>query len=649
MNKIFFVFSGFCLLLFSGVFAQQNDSIHSLKEVVVSDSRFALSKEKSGKVIEVITAEYLRNNPGQTVADVLNTVAGVEVNGSQSAAGKNLGYYVRGGKNRQTLILIDGVPVIDASGIDLEYDLRLLSIDQVESIEIMKGASSTLYGSGAATGVINITLKRAIDRSIAGNFYLNVGTQNTAQHFSTQANDYNQGFSISGRVKRVSYLATLNSTETRGISQTANSNRDIRNEDDSFSRLNYSVKIGYAPTSRLGLDFFANYDRINNSYDNVFDNRGNSDSGINQSVSEQCRLGFSPKYKYMNGELVFNSSFNVIRRIYDEFNSWTNSIDNSIYDSRSVNVDLLNKYIFTNQFFVVAGTNFQYHDTDITTIYNQIPRAIARFNFVDPYLTMVYNSDFGLNINTGARLNMHNVYDNHVVYNINPSYNFDSVIPLKLLGSYSTAYIMPSIYQLYSPYGNLSLTPEENSTIEAGFEIQLFDRKLNLNTVGFYRDQMNTIGFYTHPETYVSNYNNVKGTYNARGIETEVVYRVNNQLKLRTNYTFTKVEEALDLLIPRHKVNAVVDYRLNERTAFNVNYQYVDARNDAYYDGGTFQIENVVLGSYQLLNAVVRYELLKNKVSIFGSINNIFNEEFVENIGYSTRGRNVKLGLNLVF
>ena len=130
--------SALFVLVSACVFAQEKETVASqqeLKEVVVSDSKFALAKEKSGKVIAKITTEDLRNKPGQSIAAILNTVAGVEINGSQSAAGKNLGYYIRGGKNSQVLILIDGIPVNDASGISMEYDLRLLPADQVESID----------------------------------------------------------------------------------------------------------------------------------------------------------------------------------------------------------------------------------------------------------------------------------------------------------------------------------------------------------------------------------------------------------------------------------------------------------------------------------------------------------------------------------
>ena len=103
-------------LLNTCVYAQEKDSIKydfvdsvkgieitRLKEVVISDTKFAQSKEKSGKVIEVITAVDLAKKSGLSLATVLSQVAGVEINGNQSANGKNLGYYIRGGKNRQVL------------------------------------------------------------------------------------------------------------------------------------------------------------------------------------------------------------------------------------------------------------------------------------------------------------------------------------------------------------------------------------------------------------------------------------------------------------------------------------------------------------------------------------------------------------------
>ena len=81
---------------------------------------------------------------------------------------------------------------------------------------------------------------------------------------------------------------------------------------------------------------------------------------------------------------------------------------------------------------------------------------------------------------------------------------------------------------------------------------------------------------------------------------------------------------------------------------FNANYQYVDGRQDAFYDGNTYTTVYTKLGSYHLVNALIKYELVKSRLSVFGTVTNVFNEDFVENIGYSTRGRNFRIGLNII-
>ena len=649
MNKKKVRISVLLALISSCVFAQEKEIIASqqeLDEVVVSDSKFALAKEKSGKVITNITAKELLNRPGQSVATILNTVAGIEINGNQSAAGKNLGYYIRGGKNSQVLILIDGIPVNDASGISMEYDLRLLPVEQVESIEIMKGAASTLYGSGAATGLINIKLKKSGKKSLSGNAYFNVGTNATATQQNQKAADFNQGFSINGRTTKLSYFTALNSTETNGISQIAPPNPNVNYEEDPFSRLNYMSKVGYSVSDKMTLDFFGNYDQIKNDYDGGFDNTGTSDTNLNKTSSKQFRFGFSPKFKYNKGEFIINSSLNKLVRSYDELDTYSNSVGFSQYESRSVNVDGFNKYQISDSFYLVSGLQYQFHDANSVTPYGNITKENTKFNMIDPYVTGVYTSSLGFNLNVGARWNSHSAYGNQLVYNVNPSFDFQT-LPFKIISSYSTAFVTPSLYQLYSPYGNSSLTPEKNSTAELGIETQLGNNNIRWNLVGFYREQTNFIGFYFNPVTDASNYVNINGLNKAKGIETEIQFVLSNQLKWNSNYTFTQVDEALDRLIPKHKFNSSLDYKVSDRLFWNVSYQYIDARKDAFFDGNTYATTPVNLGSYQLVNTLARYEIIKNRCSVFGSAQNIFNADFIENLGYSTLGRNFKFGITL--
>ena len=633
-------FSAFTLLFSMNTYAQELEN--QLKEVVISDSKFALAKEKSGKVIVKITAVELAKKPGQSIATILSTVVGVEINGNQSSGGKNLGTYIRGGRNRQTLIIIDGIPVTDASGVNLEYDLRYISAEQVESIEVMKGAASTLYGSGAATGVINITLKKASKKELTGNTYFSLGTQTTADNVNYRPQDFNQGISLNGTIGNVNYLAMFNSIEIKGISEA----QGMDFEPDQLSKISALMKIGFKPNTKFSFDFFTNFDKIKNNYDGFYDNFTSADTPLNVAKTQQFRFGFSPKYKYKNGELVFNSGFSMNERNYTSLNTWSNSIDYSGYNSKSLNLDAFNKYNFSSRFFLILGTQFQFNEMDSQA--ELIAKQNAKSNWFDTYITAVYNSDFGLNVNAGARYDKHSIYNNYSVYNFNPSYSL-SKMGLKLIGSYSTAYITPSLYQLFSPYGNLALTPEKNNTVELGFEKDFINKKIQFNTVCFYREENNSIGFYTDPVTFASNYVNIDGNYNAKGIESMLSYDATNKLKFKANYTFTEVEEPLKRLIPKHKANVSIDYDYSEKAYFNLSYQYVDSRKDVFFDGGTYETVPVQLGSYQLVNAMINFKIIKNRFNLFASANNILNANFTENIGYSTRGRNFKIGLNVIF
>lgn len=618
----------------------KKDSINNIETVLVTDTKFAQSKEKSGKIIEKITSKDLENKKGQSIATILNQVAGLEINGNQSGTGKNIEYYIRGGRSRQVLIIIDGVPVTDASGIGLQYDLRLLPSEQIESIEVMKGAASTLYGSGASTGVINITLKKSVKKQIEGSAYFQLGTQNIASQNKTNPQEFNQGFSVNGTLGKFNYLTALNSTELKGISEATGTDF----EEDRFSRVNIMQKLGFNFNEKLSVNAFVNYDKLKNTFDaNNF-----TDDLLNNQISEQFRAGFTTKFVYHKGELLFNSGFSNLERTYFTFDTFGNSLDKSYYKSRTFTADLVNKYNFTNELYAVLGTQFQFLDMFEETKYENIYSDLAKFNNIDPYATLVYNSKFGFNVNAGARLNIHSVYGNYITWNINPSFSFKNT-PLRIISSISIAYITPSLYQLFSPYGNLNLKPEENKTIEAGFETSFLNKKVSFNAVGFYREEFNKFDFLSTATPPYGNYINAIETVIARGFETTLALKPTDNVAINSNYTFTQVAELQSIKIPKHKVNVNLDVKISNKMALNTQYQYNDFRKDAYFDLTTFTTSNVVLKSYQLVHATLNFTVLPKTFTVFATVTNIFNADFVENIGYSTRGRNFKLGLNFKF
>jgi vitamin B12 transporter len=267
-----------------------------------------------------------------------------------------------------------------------------------------------------------------------------VGTNATATQQNQKAADFNQGFSINGRTTKLSYFTALNSTETNGISQIAPPNPNVNYEEDPFSRLNYMAKVGYSVSDKMTLDFFGNYDQIKNDYDGGFDNTGTSDTNLNKTSSKQFRFGFSPKFKYNKGEFIINSSLNKLVRSYDELDTYSNSVGFSQYESRSVNVDGFNKYQISDSFYLVSGLQYQFHDANSVTPYGNITKENTKFNMIDPYVTGVYTSSLGFNLNVGARWNSHSAYGNQLVYNVNPSFDFQT-LPFKIISSYSTSFV----------------------------------------------------------------------------------------------------------------------------------------------------------------------------------------------------------------
>lgn len=636
MKKNVFL-AGALLLTTTTVLAQEHEA-KKLEEVVVSETKFAQEKAKTGRSVDKITQKDLEQRKGQSVATVLSQLAGFEVVGNQSSAGKDLSLFVRGGSTNQVLILIDGNPVVDASGIATTYDLRLLPVEQVESIEVLKGASSVLYGANAATAVINITLKKAVNKGITGSAYFNVGTQNTADDRKYSPEEYNQGFSFNGTSGKVSFLTSLNSSEVTGISEAKGENFEV----DKFSRVSLNQQFGVKASDKLKLDFFANYDRLKSSYDDgsFVDNK------VNSLIGEQFRGGFAPSFKYNRGELKMNSSFGLYEKNRSTLSSW-NGYKESYYKSRNVNVDVFNKYNVFSSLAIITGVQFQYFDMTQMTPYGNIYGTNAKYAMIDPYLTAVFNSKFGLNVNAGARYLKHSVYKDYLIWNVNPSFNFDK-INLKLFGSIGGAVVAPTLYQVYSEYGNTDLTPQTNGTIEAGLEKKFFDKKLVINGVAFYREQDNSIIFKSKPVAPWGQYVNVEGMNKSKGVEGNVTIKPVSKVILVGNYTFVENDEAIAKHIAKHRANASLAIDITKSISWNAQFQFVDYRNVLYYDGIKFKTIDTQVPAYRLFHTNLKIQL-SEKLSVFGAVQNIGNEDYIESVGYNTRGRNFKLGLNLQF
>tara|TARA_R110002051_G_scaffold315_2_gene1416 strand:+ start:7214 stop:9085 length:1872 start_codon:yes stop_codon:yes gene_type:complete len=620
--KNYFLWPTVTILLCAKVGAQEKqDSINTLQldEVVVSDSRFELKRENSGKTVISISQKELEQNQGRSIAEIINTKSGIEINGTRSFAGQNLSTYVRGGNNRQVLVIIDGIQVSDPSGTSTEYDLRLLNTSQIESIEILKGAASILYGNSAATAVINITTKQANKEGLSMEVISSMGTNQSQDDQNYNISDFSNTVNFNAKQGKLIFLASGGHQFTDGLSAA------IGTESDALSRIDGNMKIGYQISKRFGITVSAYYNKLNGDYDNGYP----IEDADFSFTSEQSRFSLTSKYSYEKGSVHINTAFNQIDR------SFISSFP-AAYNSGSYVLDVFNKYTFTEKIYTIIGLNY----IDIQTLFSEEQNS----NTVDPYVNMVYVGDDGLNLNTGVRLNNHSIYGSNFIFNINPSYriNINSGY-LKFMGSYATSYIAPNLSQLYGPFGaNQDLNPEADTTIEGGLEYKLSD-KFIINAVYFNRAEDARIEYVTiDPNTFESQYRNSASTVHFNGVEVGFSSKPAKDFILNANYTLTNCKEGLALRVPKNKANVSFGYSIGVKSYVGLTYQYVSDRTDT--DFATFS--EVTLDSFSIANLQLKHDF-SNRFGAFVAVENILNEKYTELVDYTTKGRNVRLGFKM--
>lgn len=587
----------------------------AIEEVVVSDSRFELKRENSGKTVIKISRQEIENNQGRTVSALINSKSGIQINGSRSNSGQNLGVYVRGGRNRQVLVLIDGIQVNDPSQLSGDYDFRLLNLNQIESIEITKGAASTLYGSGAASAVISITTKTANANKISTFISSSTGTNQTEADQNYDLADFTNSVAFSGTLNKFTYRTAFNQHLSDGLSAVIS---DI-NEKDTFSKQGVDVNFGYRFNPVFSLNVFGNITETNSEIDG-YDSNFNLADTPDEFNSKQSRIGLLSTFKYLKGSIRLNAA-------YSEYDREFISSFPSTYTSENFIFDIHNKYVFDNTFYTVIGLNV----IESKAVFS----SEQSFSIVDPYVNLVYVSDFGLNINSGVRLNNHSDYGSHFIYNLNPSFTIKHTNNgyVKLFGSFSTSYITPSLSHLYGDFGaNPTLSPEENRTIETGTEFT-FNKNLRVSGLFFNREEKNTVLWID------GGYQNAADLLHARGVELELNASFLENVLIQSNYTFVEYKEDLARRIPKHKVNLKVGYEITYFTYASLSYQYTHEIFENSF--------SPLLDSFNLFNLYFSHQPWEKKIKFFGGIDNLLNQKFEEIPGYTTKGRNVRLGFTL--
>lgn len=655
MKKNFFLVAAFIICIHA--WSQQDSTTQTLDEIVLTASKYPRKQSETGKVITVLNQSLLEQMGSRNLAEILNTVAGVTINGANANLGTNQGVSIRGASFGNVLILVDGIPVNDPSLISNYYDINFIPIEQVERVEVLKGGHSTLYGSDAVAGVINIiTRKKAgkpvqLNASVAGGSYETLRT----------------AVGLNGQMKKWQYSLGHSQIYSEGFSTARDTAGDKNFDKDHYKQQVINGMAAFQVNNKLKIKWQGSYSTYNAGIDAAAF-RDERDYEIN---NKNLQAGIGADWQQAKGKLHLNYLFNQVKRNYFNDSTYRSNPDfyflDDHYAGRTHFIELY-KQVTINQIELLAGIDLRMHNSDQAALFvykdfftgqptsgtAALPDSVANSWQLSPYISAVYNVK-KLVIETGGRWNYHNAYGNNFTYTINPSYLLGEKV--KIYGNLSSAFKTPTHYQLFDPYaGNRELQPEHSTTIEAGFEVMPTTQTKFRST--FFNRVINNVIQYVivDPVNYISQYKNVNRQQNS-GLEAEIFHQ-KGKLTVNANYTYTtgKIETTYsesgsDLgtqrkyenlyRVPEHGVNLLLNYNVNNKLSLGSVFKYTGERYEPVYLSNP-----VLLDDYATLDLSAAYRL-NTKVRFFADLKNITNTRYFDLLGYNNRRFNVMAGFNI--
>lgn len=628
MSKTFTLLTA--LLAGSTAFAQKDTvSTRTLDEVVVTANKLEQKQSTTGKVITVIGRAQIEKSQGRTVAQVLNEQAGITINGALNNTGAVQTVYMRGASAGRTLILLDGIPMNDPSTITTDFDLNLFSINDVERIEVCKGAQSTLYGSDAIAGVINIiTVKKDVQKPF------NIKTTVSQGSFATSRINAQ----VYGKKDKLTYSARFARLNTSGFSSAYDSTGKKNYDNDGYNGTVSNAQLLYQLSPALSLKTFAMFSQYKAGIDaGVFTD--DKDYNIH-NTSFTSGAGF--QYRKNKLSLNGNYQFSELTRTYrnDSLDRTSTIFENNTYSGKSQFTELYASLQVAKGFTLLAGADYRHHS------YNQQYFSISMFGpygsqFRDTsfnqkalYASVIFNSeDKKWNIELGGRYNHHSRYGSNSTYTFNPSYSINQQV--RLFASVSSGFKAPSLYQLSI---NDKLDPEKSVNYEGGIS---FDKKTVSTRLVYFNRRINNGIDYNYISFKYFNY--IKQTLN--GLEWELSLRPSDRLTITGNYTLLTSEEITQnrvtvkdtvtyqylLRRPKHTVNLSVNVSPAKGLNIALSGKYVSKR----FDIGGYKKADISLDSYVILGAYADYTLNEH-VKFFADLQNLTGKKFFDVRGFNS-------------
>lgn len=622
-----------CLLPMCAAFVPGIAIAEDADTIIVSANRSVQSTEEVAQSVSVITLDEIVTRQSGAVSDLLRLVPGVTVT-SNGGLGTATSVNIRGADSDQTVALIDGVKLNDPSSTGGGFNFGNLLTGNVERIEVVRGSQSVLWGSQAIGGVVNI-VTRAPTEQPALNLSGEYGWRDTARVVGN----------VSGKAGPVAASLGAGYLRTDGFS-TFNEARGGK-ERDGYRNFSAQGKVVIALADAVSVDLRSWY--------------SDGKTGIDGFPAPTFSFGDTPEFARTR-ELVGYAGLNAA--LLD--GRWRNRFAFTLTDTRRRNTDLTGGT--SVETFDAKGRNerFEYQgNINLSDAISAIagaetekarfrtssygaPFSVASARITSFYGQLTVKPLTGLSLSGGVRHDDHEIFGGKTTVSANGLFTpngGDTIVR----ASYGEGFKAPSLFQLFSDYGNTALRPETSHGWDAGITQKLLDGRIEVGATWFHRDTRNLINFVSCTVLTGICVGRPFGTYDnvakarAQGLEFMLALRPVDRFRVQANYGYVdaiNVATGLDLARrPRHSVNLSADYDWlfglkTGATITHVSASYDNASNSRKLEG------------YALVDLRAAFPVTRT-VELYGRVENLFNEQYETTFRYGTPRRAAYAGVRL--
>lgn len=599
--------------------------------IVVADSRREFDtitvtgvgqyREDTGRAVTTIWRNDIERLQTVSVADLLATTPGITVS-RNGGPGQPTAVRIRGAEDSQTLTLIDGVRVNDPSSPGGAFDFGNLLVGNIQRIEVLRGPNSVPWGSQAIGGVVNIVTAPP-PYQLTARLSAEYGYRNSKQLVGQ----------IGDRFGPVSISAGGGYFDDDGISAYR-----FGAERDGYRQYAANARIGVEISDAVSLDLRGYFADSRVSFDG-YPPPNFSFADTAQFAKTQQVFGYAG-INATTGPVKHRLAFTLSDTARDSFNPAFGAAPSFIARGRTERFEYQGDATITDAIRTVFGVE---HET------SRFHDDFSRYStgLTSGYVQAIVTPVDALTLTGGVRVDEHRTYGTRATFSANAAYRIGGDTVLR--ASYGEGFKAPSLYQLFSAYGNTALRPETARSFDAGIEQRLADGALTLGLTAFHRDTTDQIdfSFAPRPGRPFGFYDNIART-RAQGIEFTFVARPTQRLEFTANYSLIDSKDratGLPLLRrPKHSINASLDWRPRDWLKLGADVRTTSDSRDS--DFRTFA--PTTLDGYALvgLRASAR---IGDRFEVYGRLENLLDTAYETVSGYGTYGRNAHVGVRAKF